>query len=167
MYDNSPFSSNIYSKQGVFTTFPQCNFSLEFPEVLSQTFICYQWLSMSGNSKIMHCGLLINTPYCGTNYKPLIYIYFKSVILTNKVRCVYWRVSDRISAVCLSLTPIPTHPYFLTAASFSKGIKCLPMKEDVWLSKLSTSHPKKAGHRTDRRLHWRTIFTNLESVRHQ
>ena len=38
-------------------------FSLEFPEVLSQNPICYHWLSVSGNSKIMHCGILINTPY--------------------------------------------------------------------------------------------------------
>ena len=38
-------------------------FSLEFPEVLSQNLICYHWLSVSGNSKIMYCGILINTPY--------------------------------------------------------------------------------------------------------
>ena len=35
------------------TTFPQCNFPLEFPEINS----------VSGISKIMHCGTIINMPY--------------------------------------------------------------------------------------------------------
>ena len=46
------------------TTFPQCKFKLEFPEILSQNYICYQWLSVSGISEILHCGILINMPYC-------------------------------------------------------------------------------------------------------
>ena len=41
----------------MFTSFPQCNFSLEFPEILSQSLICYYWLSLYGNSVTMHCGL--------------------------------------------------------------------------------------------------------------
>ena len=41
---------------------PTMQFSLEFPEILSQNLICYHWLSMSGNSKIMHYGLHINMP---------------------------------------------------------------------------------------------------------
>ena len=45
------------------TTFPQSNSSLEFPEILSQNLLCYHWLSVSGNSKTMHCGILINMPY--------------------------------------------------------------------------------------------------------
>ena len=47
------------------TTFPQCSFSLEFPEILSQnpTCLCYNRQSVSGISKIMHCGILINMPY--------------------------------------------------------------------------------------------------------
>ena len=45
------------------TTFPHCNFSSEFPKILSQNLICYHWLSMAGNSKTMHCGILINMPY--------------------------------------------------------------------------------------------------------
>ena len=44
------------------TTFPQCSFSLEFPEILCQILIGYQWVSVSGNSKTMHCGILINIP---------------------------------------------------------------------------------------------------------
>ena len=43
--------------------FPQCNFSLKFPEILSQNLIRYRWLSVSGNFKIMDCGILINMPY--------------------------------------------------------------------------------------------------------
>ena len=48
------------------TTFPQRNFSMEFPEILSQDYIpvCYHWLSTSEISKVMHCGILINMPYC-------------------------------------------------------------------------------------------------------
>ena len=40
------------------TTFPQWNFSLEFPEIPNQNLICYHWPSVSGNSEIMHCGIL-------------------------------------------------------------------------------------------------------------
>ena len=48
---------------GKLATLPQCNFSLEFPELLSQNYICYYRLSVSGISKIMCCGILINMPY--------------------------------------------------------------------------------------------------------
>ena len=44
-------------------TFPHCNFPLGFPEKLSQTLICYHYLSVSGNSDIMRCGMHINMPY--------------------------------------------------------------------------------------------------------
>ena len=46
------------------TTFPLCNLLQTFPVVLSQNTICYHWLSMPGNSKIMHCGILLNMLYC-------------------------------------------------------------------------------------------------------
>ena len=46
------------------TIFPQCNFSLEYPEILSQSYSYYHWLNVSGISKIMHCGILNNMPYC-------------------------------------------------------------------------------------------------------
>ena len=49
-------------KWGLLTTFPQCDFWLEFPGILSQNLICYHWLSVTGNSKIIHCGILINIP---------------------------------------------------------------------------------------------------------
>ena len=38
----------------------QCNFLLEFPEILSQNLLCCHCLSVSGNSEIMHCGILLN-----------------------------------------------------------------------------------------------------------
>ena len=42
---------------------PTMQFSLEFPEILSQNFLCSHWLSLSGNSEIMYCGILINVPF--------------------------------------------------------------------------------------------------------
>ena len=50
-------------QKGMSTTFPQCNFSLECPEILSQIDICYHSLIVSGIWKIMHFGILINLPY--------------------------------------------------------------------------------------------------------
>ena len=43
-------------------TFPLCNFLLEFTEILSQNLICFHLLSLSGISKTMHYGILINMP---------------------------------------------------------------------------------------------------------
>ena len=45
------------------TTFPQCNFSLEFPEILNQSYNAYYGPGESGIYKIMHCGILISMPY--------------------------------------------------------------------------------------------------------
>ena len=53
--------SEAYYQEGVLTTFSQCNFSLEFPEILSQN----HCLSVPGISKIMSCGILVNMPYYG------------------------------------------------------------------------------------------------------
>ena len=49
----------FFYQKGMLTTFPQCYFSLEFPETLRQNHICYHWLNVSGIPKIMHCGILI------------------------------------------------------------------------------------------------------------
>ena len=46
-----------YQYQPLITTFPQCNFSLEFSELLSQNQICNHWLSVSGILKIMQSGI--------------------------------------------------------------------------------------------------------------
>ena len=45
------------------TTFPQCNFSLEFPEILNQSYNAYYGPGESWIYKIMHCGILISMPY--------------------------------------------------------------------------------------------------------
>ena len=50
---------------GHVSNIPTTQFSLEFWEILNQNLICYHWLSVSGISKIMHCGILINMPYSG------------------------------------------------------------------------------------------------------
>ena len=50
-------------QKGMLTTFPQWNFALEFPEILSQNIISYHWRSVSGNSVMMHNGILINMPF--------------------------------------------------------------------------------------------------------
>ena len=50
---------------------PPVQFSLEFRETFSQNHICYHLLCVSGISKIMHCGILINMPLswqCSTLY---------------------------------------------------------------------------------------------------
>ena len=45
------------------TIFPQCNFSQEFPEILSENHIRYHCQSVSRISKTLHCGIVINMPY--------------------------------------------------------------------------------------------------------
>ena len=44
---------------------PTVHFSLEFPEILDQNLIgkAIDWLSLSGISITVHCGILINIPY--------------------------------------------------------------------------------------------------------
>ena len=44
------------------TAFPQCNFSADFQEIIIQNLICYYRLSVIGNSKTMHSGILYNMP---------------------------------------------------------------------------------------------------------
>ena len=55
-------SSDLNCIVGMLTTAPQCNFPLGFPEnTQSESYILS--LTVSGISKIMHCGILINMPY--------------------------------------------------------------------------------------------------------
>ena len=55
---------SLHQYMGLFLNLDRaCIFSLEFPEILSQNPICYNWLSVSGISIIMHCGILIDMPY--------------------------------------------------------------------------------------------------------
>ena len=48
---------------GMLTTFPQCNSSLQFPEILSENLTCYHWLSVYENSKKMRYGILLTMHY--------------------------------------------------------------------------------------------------------
>ena len=74
------------------TTCPQCNFSPEIPEILRQSHICYHWHSVSGISKIMHCGILIDMPYskwlindsCSHNYDHAVYSINKDCLYEAK-----------------------------------------------------------------------------------
>ena len=60
----SSLQQGVISLQwGMLTTFPQRNFGLKFPEIPSQNIISYHWLSVSGNPKIMYCGILFNMTY--------------------------------------------------------------------------------------------------------
>ena len=39
------------------------NPTMQFFTGISRNLLCYHWLSFSGNSKSMHCGILMNMPY--------------------------------------------------------------------------------------------------------
>ena len=44
-------------------------FSTRSSRIIQSAHFCRHWLSVSGNSKIMHCGIVINMPYwCEMNY---------------------------------------------------------------------------------------------------
>ena len=51
-------SMSVESGKDKLTTFPYCDFGLEFPD-----FVKIIYLSRPGNSNIIHCGILINIPY--------------------------------------------------------------------------------------------------------
>ena len=56
---------SVVSSKGHVNNTTTMQFFTGFPEILSQNLIRYHWLRVSGISKIMHCGLLINMPYWG------------------------------------------------------------------------------------------------------
>ena len=79
-------SVGLYCKkeQGMLKTFPQCNFPLEFHKMFNQNHKYALIDRVSGISKIMHCGILINM-HCWQNaitfiftmlYKLLYYKYY-------------------------------------------------------------------------------------------
>ena len=70
---------SAYSNIGMLTLFSQCNFTLEFPEILSQIIIGYHKLIVTGNSKIMHRWILINMPYSVT--------YVNSACFPSTIKC--------------------------------------------------------------------------------
>ena len=93
----------------MFKSFPQCNFSLEFPEILSQSLICYHWLSLYGNSVTMHCGLLIKMPHCKLyKQKRQLSTYQTDEIFleSQPLTCILLNISDityRINAINIQI----------------------------------------------------------------
>ena len=78
-----------YPQRGMLTTYPQCNFSLEFKEIFSQNLLNYHSLSVSGISKTMHCGIITSMPnYLGLTYTTEDYRYNTSTIYDN--RLIFW-----------------------------------------------------------------------------
>ena len=47
---------------------PQCVIWLVFPEILCENLTCYHLLSVTGNSKMMHCWTLLNMCYSWQQY---------------------------------------------------------------------------------------------------
>ena len=94
-------------------TFPQCNLSLEFPEIHSQNLLCYHWLSVSGSSKIMHCGILFNMPYSSV---PIL------VAKPPDYGIYYWAMSEQWKFKKTYQTPcsIQALPSFLNLEQFSQ-----------------------------------------------
>ena len=94
------------------TTFPQCNNSLESPEILSQNHNCYHWLSVSGIAKIMHCTLyyesnrrFILNKGCHSNihaeYKK--YIHIENKIKTFKIVSLKYNQHSRRKSILMCL----------------------------------------------------------------
>ena len=78
-----------YPQRGMLTTYPPCNFSLEFKEIFSQNLLNYHSLSVSGISKIMHCGIITSMPnHLGLTYTTEDYRYNTSTIYDN--RLIFW-----------------------------------------------------------------------------
>ena len=53
----------MLSRKRVLNNIPIMQFRSGIPRNTQSKHICYHWLSVSGVSKIMHCGILINMPY--------------------------------------------------------------------------------------------------------
>ena len=68
----------------MFTTFPRCNFGLEFLEFLLQKLIWFHQQSMPGKSKMMHPGILMNMPYRLSSE------FGADSLLLYTTHCVHW-----------------------------------------------------------------------------
>ena len=67
LFGSREFTGNVWAQTAIghVKNILAMHFSLEFPDILSPNLICYQWLSVSGNSEIMDCWILMHTPYWG------------------------------------------------------------------------------------------------------
>ena len=85
--------------------FPQRNFSLEFPEILSQNHICHHWLGVSGISKITYCGVLINMAYFISHVKE--YSSMRLFILDFPGIIIQWYPIMFLNGIVMSATNLP------------------------------------------------------------
>ena len=102
-------------------------FSLEFPDILSQKYISYHWLSVSGISNIMHCGILITMPYCShtqssqlLTYYCYVYLYAlficQALTITNYLECVLTISANQ----CMSILCLKNNQPYLTTRRHKK-----------------------------------------------
>ena len=100
---------------GMITTFPQCNFSLEFSEILGQNLICYHWLSVSGNNELIHCGILIDMSYsdlsdwgCKISLASIIFVFLLREMMTP----FHMLTSDFVIAIFSSINRLLYFGYY-------------------------------------------------------
>ena len=144
------------------TTFPRCNFSLEVPEILSQNLICYHWLSVSGNSKIMHCGILINMPYC---WIPYTYITLRECAVKKSSASLYNAFQSRWKALYNDAEDFFTaHSRKYWNWKYPTTLWCMYISVFhcviVWFIKL---HGHYQAHLTDSNVTW-LLFSKLTAV---
>ena len=111
-------------------TFPQCSSSLEFPEIFGQNLIAIiDWVC--GNSEIMHCGILINTPYfhLSTVYQQSHNLIFRKMKLHNvwvmrvmEHLLLCWMIKgNMVSSVIARVIRQTTSPVKQTSQTFSSN----------------------------------------------
>ena len=138
---------NTKNKLCLIWAFPQCKFSLEFPEISSQDLmLCYHWLSVSGNSEILHCGILIDMPYCNSTH--LARISYPCLALNDSL----WE-SSMSSGMCL--VPISLSTGVWGTVSLDRGVSLfsihgsrelgdvqanLSKKREVWRLRITNKH---------------------------
>ena len=75
--------------------------------------LCYHWLSVSGNSEILHCGILIDMPYCNSTH--LARISYPCLALNDSL----WE-SSMSSGMCL--VPISLSTGVWGTVSLDRGV---------------------------------------------
>ena len=129
-----------FQEHGTLTTFPQCNFSLEFRDLLSQNYICYQWLSVFGIYKIIHRGILDNMPYLKMstltctcierNIQKSLTVRNRMVRLwtfrkTQKISCRVWMAGPWFAVPCWALATIWKAIFPMSLSAFEYNLYCM------------------------------------------
>ena len=134
--------STIPNVIGHVNNIPTMQFSLEFPEILSQNLICYHWLSVSEISKIKHCGILIYIPYYCKYWWH--WIFTGDIASTSRDKTIrLWDIGTRR---CLVNAKLPSN----TGGGGYNRNKSHD-RERLWLSSvwLPTGHIISSSHRSD------------------